>query len=423
MPKGGHMIIGLSMKERDQLAVFRRLKKGELKQVAAAKSLGLSTRWVHEKFKRYLREGDKGLTHKSRGRPSEKAWNQEKKNFALGLFEESFNGFGPTFAAQKLEEIYGIKISKETMRRTMIQYGHWKAKRKKPKYRKQRERKEYFGEMIQLDGSPHDWFEGRCSKCTLLVFIDDAMSRIPFMKLVPSESTENVMLALRNYIELHGRPLSLYVDFGSVFSVNTNNPEQDKITQFKRSCKELGIGIIHAHSPQAKGRVERSNGTHQDRLVKELRLAKISTIETANEFIQNVYLPKHNAYYAKRPKKEGNLHRSSDNYNLDAIFCIKGERVLQNDFTLQYKKRILQLVSEQRAVVRPKESITVFEHFNGELSLSIRNIKLNFVELNERPTKILPKELRQEKYYKPASNHPWRKWNGCIQQSTINGGY
>jgi len=415
------MIIGLSMKEIDQLVIFRKLESGEMTQVAAAKVLGFSTRWVRKKYKRYLKKGNQGLVHQNRGRASPKSWSHKQKDFAMELFDGSFEGFGPTFAAQKLEEIYNIRTSKETLRKAMISNGHWSVRRRKPKHRTQRERKSFFGEMMQADGSPHDWFEGRAPKCTLLVFIDDATSYVPSMKFVPSESTKNVMVSFRSYVELFGRPLSLYVDFGSVFSVNTNNEEREKITQFKRACKELDVEIIHAHSPQAKGRVERSNKTHQDRLIKELRLANISTIPEANEFIQNVYLPQHNKLFAVPAAKKGNVHRPIGNRNLDSIFCIKGVRIVQNDFTLQYNKRILQLTNNQRAVVRPKESVTIHEHFNGSLSLSIRNIALDFIELKSRPLKQYVH--KPEKYYKPIKDHPWRNSYKNLIIASPNGGY
>ncbi len=177
------MIIGLSMKEREQLVTFNLLKSGKISQGAAAKRLGFTVRWTRIKYKRFLREGDAGLVHRSRGRPSPKAWSQNEKKFAMSLFQEDFEGFGPTFAAEKLEEIHGIKVSREVLRKAMSEHGHWDSRQRKSKHRARRERKEFFGEMVQLDGSPHDWFEGRCGKCTLLVFIDDATSKIPFMKL------------------------------------------------------------------------------------------------------------------------------------------------------------------------------------------------------------------------------------------------
>lgn len=406
----------LSMKEISQVVTFEKIKSGVLSKTAAAKLLKCSVRWVRKKYKRYVESGPIGLTHRTRGRSSPRITNPAHIKLAMDLLRGQFHGFGPTFASEKLEELYHIKLSREVLRKAMIKHSLWHDKKIKSKHRCRRERKEFFGHMVQLDGSPHDWFEGRASKCTLLVFIDDATSWIVHMALTTGETTENAMRELQTYVKTAGRPLSLYVDFGSVFSVNTSNPDRNKITQFKRACNELDIEIIHARSPQAKGRVERSNQTHQDRLIKELRLANISTLEQANCFIRDVYLPKHNALYAVAAAKDGDVHRPIDGFDLTSIFCIKVQRIIQNDFTLQYNKRILQLNSNQRAVVRPKELVTISKHLDGSLSLSIRSIELAFHELFSRPCKDKP-EPKPWVPQKPAANHPWRKTNPCRKTS------
>ena len=415
--------VGLNMNERDQLVTFSKLKDGLISQSAAAKILNFSVRWVRKKFKRFIEFGAKGLIHQRRNKPSPKAWDSEEKEFAMKLFEGPFQDFGPTFAAEKLEELYRVKINRETLRQAMISYGHWHGRKRKPKHRKWRERKEHFGTMIQLDGSPHDWFEGRAPKCTLLVFIDDATSSIVHAELAPSESTESLMVATRYYVEQFGRPLIFYVDFGGVFSVNINNPDRIKITQFKRACNEIGIDVKYAHSPQAKGRVERSNGTHQDRLIKEFRLHNISTIAEANKFIVNTYIPAHNRRFAVKPAKSGDVHRPLTMHNLDNIFCLKEERIIQNDFTVQYKNRILQLLADQKAVIRPKESVIIHEHFDKTLSIFIRSIQLNFTEISKRPLKLIEPVFKQHKIHKPAANHPWRVYSAVTKSKHPNGGY
>ncbi len=217
----------------------------------------------------------------------------------------------------------------------MVKHGLWKPKQKRVKKRRRRERRSIFGVMTQLDGSPHHWFGEEYPECTLLVFIDDATSKLAWLELVKGESVEDVMKATMSYMKKHGIPLSLYVDYGSVFSVNVNNKERVRLTQYERAMKELGVEIIHARSPQAKGRVERSNRTHQDRLVKDVRLAKITTKEDANEYLQS-YMEKHNAKFAVEPAEKGNAHRPI-NANLDEIFVIRTTRVLQNDYTIIYK--------------------------------------------------------------------------------------
>lgn len=378
----------MSTKEKEQVIVFEQLKRKEISQAVAAQMLGISPRWISEKQKRYLTEGMLGILHKNRGRSSKQAWDKNERDFSMDLFKGDFKDFGPTYGAEKLEELHNIRISKETLRKELIREGLWKAKKKRVTYRKRRERKLCFGIMIQLDGSPHDWFEGRGPKCTLLVFIDDATSQLVWLEFAPSESFDAIMNATLKYFKKHGRPVSFYVDYGSVFSVNTNNPDRKKITQFERAMRELGVEVIHARSPQAKGRVERVNRTLQDRLTKDMRLAGISTIEAANAFAQGDYIPRHNELFAEEAAQTGNAHRPVVGLDLHNIFCTKETRVLQNDFTLSYKNRQLQLKKHQRAVIRPKEHIIVHEHLDGNISLWIRGIGLAFEELKQRPSRV-----------------------------------
>lgn len=378
----------MSLKEKEQVLVFEQLKRKEISQVVAAQILKVSERWVRTKLKRYLKHGMQGLVHKSRGKPSKRAWNKDKRDFAIDLFKGIFLGFEPTYGAEKLKELYNITVNRETLRKQLILEGLWKAGKKRVTYRKWRQRKHCIGIMIQLDGSPHDWFEGRGPKCTLLVFIDDATSQLLWLEFAPSESFDAIMNATLKYFKKHGRPVSFYVDYGSVFSVNTNNPERDKLTQFERAMKELNVEVIHARSPQAKGRVERVNRTLQARLTKDMRLAGISTIETANAFIQNGYLDLHNQKFAEKAAQPGNAHRSIAEFDLRNVFCIKEKRLLQQDFTLSYKNRKLQLLKHQKAVIKPKDQIIVHEHFNGDVSLWVRGIGLTFEEIGQRKIRI-----------------------------------
>ena len=341
-----------------------------------------------------------------------KKWSEKEKKFVMDLLDGEWEGFGPTFAAEQLEERYGKKVSKETLRREMNKQGLRKAKKRKVKHRCQRDRKPYEGQMVQLDGSPHCWLElAGTKKHTLLVFIDDATSKILWLEFAKSESTESLMKASKAYFNAHGRPSSFYVDHGSVFSVNLNNEEKTKVTQFERAMKELDIEMIHANSPQAKGRVERANKTLQDRLVKELKLAKIKTIEEANQYAQNVYISRHNASFAVKPHKKENIHRTINGYSLDKVLCLKNERILQNNFVISYNKQLLQLEKEQRTILFPKNKITVTEQLDGEIELSIRKTKLNFHEIFERP-KVTKKKQKQSTFplWKPGPNHPWKKF-------------
>lgn len=399
----------MSLKERDQSRVFDRLKRREVTQKIAAEMLKISERWLRTKYKRFLKYGDDGLVHQNRGKPSKRRLCKEIEKELISLLNGKLQGAGPTFVVEKLYELKQIKLSKEAARLWMMKNGFWSKKRKRKTHRKRRERKACVGIMIQLDGSPHDWFEGRGPKCTLLVFIDDATSQILWLEFVKSESTLALMGATKKYVERFGRPVSLYVDYGGVFSVNTNNPDREKITQFERACDELGIKIIHASSPQAKGRVERVNRTLQDRLVKEMRLAGISTMQAANRFVQNGYIAKHNERFAVAPFNLTNAHRPQEGFNLDWIFSIREKRVLQQDFVVQYKSRLFQLAKQQKTIIRPKDRIIVNRHLDGRITLFIRKVPLNFVEIMQRQAKT--KKLltvKEFKYHKPAADHPWR---------------
>lgn len=397
----------MSKKELKAYPIIDRVAKGEISQVAAGKILQLSDRQIRTKLKEYRLKGAAGLVHKNKGKPSARQWNAQDKAFSIDLLKSAWHGFGPTYAAEKLLELHKIKVSPETLRQAIIKAGMWTVKKNRPVHRKWRQRKLCFGMLIQLDGSPHAWFEGRGEKCTLLVFIDDATSKIVWLEFVKSESTDCVIKAVCNYMQKWGRPTSFYVDYGSVFSVNTNNPERDKITQFSRILKELDVNVIFASSPQAKGRVERSNQTHQDRLVKDLRLAEISTIADANQYIQDVYLEKHNSKFSVVPSEPTDVHRSLDGYDLNNIFCLKDKRILKNDFTIFYQQKMFQ-IEKQKTIVRPKDVIIVHKHLDGSISCWFAGAALLFHEINQRPIKQVPEKIVSQKLFKPAANHPWR---------------
>ena len=378
----------MSKKEREQLIVFDKIKRGEITRLEAALQLGVSERWIRKKYKRYLVSGASGLAHKGRHKVSSKRWCEQEKILAIDLLRNDWHDFGPTFAAEKLQELKGIKVSKETLRNAMIGAGVWRAKAQRAKYRQRRIRRSMIGVLIQLDGSPHDWFEDRGPKCTALVFIDDATSQLLWLEFAPSESMEAVVSATKNYIKAHGRPQSFYVDFGSVFSVNTNNAEREKKTQWERMMRELGIEIIHARSPQAKGRVERVNQTLQDRLAKEFRLAGVHSIDEANQFLrESCYIAKHNELFAVTPAQLGNVHKPTVALDLEAIFSFKDERKLANDYTITFNRRILQLGKKQAISLRPKSVITVRTHLNGCIDLFISNTKLEYKEITSKPAK------------------------------------
>lgn len=388
----------MSNKEREQLKVFEKLKLKEITQKEAAAKLGMSARWVREKLKRYLQNGDAGLIHKSRGKESGRRWDDKEKQITIDLLKSDWHGFGPKFTSEKLAELYKIKVDKETVRQAMMAAGIWQGKKVRNKHRKRRDRRPMFGMMVQLDGSPHDWFEGRAGRCTLLVFIDDATSEILWLEFVDSESTMALLQATKNYIQAHGIPHEFYVDHGGVFHVNLNNKEHEKITQWERAVEQMGIKVIHAHSPQAKGRVERCNQTMQDRLVKELRLAEISSMSAGNEYLRTSnFIQKHNAEFSSKAAQGGNAHADHQSYDLDNIFCIKETRILMNDFTITFNKRIFQLQREQRTILRSKNEIEVRIHLDHSIKLFIRKVELHFNEIRVRQPQVKEPQFKEFK--------------------------
>lgn len=400
----------MSKRELAQISVFAQLKKYAIPQQDAAKKLRLSIRQVRRKLRAYRAQGLRSLAHQLRGRPSNHQIDQQKKDGALHLIWTRYPDFGPTFASEKLAENHHLAIHHETLRRAMIAEGLWRPHQGPVTVHVWRERKACRGEMTQADGSLHRWFEDRAPACTLLAFIDDATSELLWLEFVEGESTAALMRATWHYLEHEGRPLSLYVDRGGVFRVHIHNEEQDKLTQYARALKELDIELIHARSPQAKGRVERVFGTLQDRLVKELRLLGISTIAEANRFVWEVYLPKHNVKFTVAPKRPADLHRSLRGYDLRRIFCVREGRTVRNDLTIQYKRRLFQVSPQQPTIVTPGTVITVAEALDGAVALSLRSCALQFTEIAERPqTPEAPRAPQPRVPWKPPADHPWRR--------------
>lgn len=406
----------MSNKEVNQVGVFEKLRDKEIKQREAAMILNISSRQIRRKLKLFRKDGPESLIHGLRGRPSNNQVDPVLVQRALDIVEEDYRDFGPTLASEHLCDDHQIVINPETLRLKMIEADLWKPKKRKATHREWRERKECVGELVQSDGSNHDWFEGRLERCDLLAFIDDATSEILWAEFAP-ETTLGYLTATSHYIEQHGLPKELYVDKGKVFRVNNNNPDNDKLTQYGRALDELDVGLTFARSPEAKGRVERLFGTLQDRLVKEMRLKGISTIEEANKFLQEEYLPKHNQKYAVVPKSKTNLHRSAEGYDLDSILCIKEKRTLTNDFTLRYKNQWFQLEKKQKTIISPRDTITVVTQINGALELWIREIKLNS-RIIDKPiaTKKVVSKNKEHKPWVPPVDHPWRNYSNIKSQ-------
>lgn len=404
----------MSQKELDQVAIFEVLKDKTMKQSKAAVILNLSTRQVKRKLKKYRLSGAAGLVHGSRGKPSNHRLDEGLIAQALDIVKQHYADFTPTFASEKLRENHHLVINSETLRLKMIKAGLWQPWQRRIKHRGWRERRACLGELVILDGSDHSWFEDRAPRCTALAFIDDATSKLLRLELVKQEANIPVMQATKSYLNEYGRPLTFYMDKGKVFRVNIHNPDEDKLTQYRRCLEELNIQTIYAHSPQAKGRVERVFNTLQDRLVKELRLRNINTIKEANRYIENDYLGRHNQKFAVAPREPSDLHRKLVGFNLDEIFTIKEPRMLTNDFTLRYRNHWLQLERQQKTLVFPGNGITVVTNLKGEISLKLRRTILTYHEI-PKPTvrqiaPVLKPVRKPTKPWVPAVDHPWRKY-------------
>ncbi len=412
-------IIMLSQKELKRLHVIQKVLEGVIKQVEATEMLALSNRQIRRLVKRVRIEGEEGVAHKSRGRGSNRKISKRIRDRVIELYREKLQGFGPTLAAEKVFEMEGIQISDETLRLWLIEGGDWQKQRKGRKHRQWRERKHHFGEMVQMDGSHHDWFEGRGPACVLMGYIDDATGNV-HARFHEYEGTIPAMDSFRRYIRKYGIPVKVYFDKHTTYKSPAKPSIEDEIngtepmSQFGRALKELGVDVIHAHSPQAKGRIERLFRTFQDRVVKEMRLKGISSIEEANKFLQE-YLPEYNRRFSVKPQKEDNFHREIPRgLNLDRILCIKTERTLRNDFTISHNGKLYQIMDRTNA-----KKVQVEERINGTMVMTYENNRLRFKEITERPEKEQKKPIiliyKKRKPNIPAMNHPWRRFKPMIQ--------
>lgn len=403
------MRILMSKAEIKQIEIIEKLKRKEITRATAAELLGKSVRSVCRKLARYNESGAEGLVHRSRGRQSNRKTAAAVCARVTALASSKYAGYGPTFMAEKLQENEHITLNRETVRLMLIKNGQWQKKRKRSKHRKWREPKEHLGQLVQLDGSPHKWIQGSDTYWTLIKFIDDATKRT-YARFYPSEAHAHVVDLTIRYIKKYGKPAAVYTDRGGVYKVNNGNENDDLITQYERALSEIGIELKHAYSPQAKGRIERSFATDQDRLVKELRLRNITTMEQANEFLETAYLPKHNEKYERLPKNAFDLHTPHKGAGLEDIFAVIEQRKVANDWTIRYRNKILQIESNRPAIVKPKDIVTVHERRDGTIYLSIRSSHINFKQIQYKP--ILKQEgqnLQQHKPFKPGSDHPWRR--------------
>ena len=420
-------LITLSQEEHDRLLIIRKVMKREVRQVEAADLLNISDRQVRNLIGKVREKGSKGLAHGNRGRESPKKMAEAEEERIAGIIKDKYWDFGPTFAAEKLWEIQGLKVSDEKLRQIMIDAGIWRVRHRKGDVHQWRERKHFSGELVQMDGSRHDWLEGRGPKLVLMGYIDDAKSEA-FGHFYDYEGIWPAMDSLEGYIRLYGIPRALYLDKLSTYKT-TRPADLDELlrgeeaqTQFERAGKELGINIIHAGSPQAKGRIEREFGTLQDRLVKELRLAGVCSKDEANRFLDG-YWPKHNRRFSRPALRPEDLHRPlPKDLNLRDIFCLKGSRTINNGYMVRWKGRLLVISNPSIAIKRRQTQ--VLEHFDGSLVIRFNGRNLDYREVQEikpgpRPVpeaKTVPAKRQGPNI--PAPNHPWRRWEPRLHHNS-----
>ena len=372
-------VLAMSHGELSRFDTLMRVERGELRVEDAAALLGLKRRQVFRLLERLRSEGAPGVVSRKRGRPSNRRHSDALREQIIAIVREHYSDFGPTLAREYLIERHGITVACETLRQLMIQAGLWKDREaSRPRPYQPRYRRDCRGELIQLDGSKHWWFEDRGPQCTLLVFIDDATSELMHLKMVESESTFAYMEATREYIEQHGKPVAFYSDKHSVFRNNTASAKGDGMTHFGRAMEALAIEIICAHSPQAKGRVERANGTLQDRLVKAMRLEGIATIVEANAFLPG-YMARHNARFARTPFDPRDLHRPLALHDdLRAEMVWREHRTVTAALTLHYNKALF--VLDPTAISRPLagKRVEVCEYPDGRLEIRHENHALPY---------------------------------------------
>jgi transposase len=411
----------MSEKEIKKTEMMSQLAEKQITQRMAAEHLGISIRQVKRLWNKYQKQGAEGLINKSRGKPSHNQLDDELKKKVVNLILERYRDFGPTLATEKLAELHGIKISDESVRKIMIAEGLWKHSRKrKLRVFQMRERRACFGELIQIDGSDYDWFEGRSPRCTLLVFVDDATGKLVELWFVPHESFFGYCEAARHYFERYGKPGAFYSDKHGIFHINHPNATSgDGMTDFGRAMNDLGIEIICANTPQAKGRVERANKTLQDRLTKELRLHNISTPEEANQWLPE-FMEDYNNRFATTPRSDANFHLPlSKTDNLDLILCRKETRTLSKNLTFQYHKTIYQIHVDRPTYAMRNTTVTVLEKPDHEVIVLYNNRSINFdvYYQQQKQAEVVPSKsidhamINASKAHTPPPDHPWRKFN------------
>lgn len=404
----------MSKRERDRLAIMAGVKRKELTLVQASEVLELCYRQIKRVWRRYQDEGDAGLMHRLRGKPSPRRKPGAVRAAVLALYaEERYAGFGPTLLAEHLER-REIAVDHETVRRWLLAEGKWTLRRRRPQHRQWRERKACFGEMVQMDGSHHDWFEGRRTPCVLMVMVDDATNRV-WAQFFEEETTHASYDVFAGWVKQHGLPRSLYVDRDSIYRCEGQPSVAEQLagkaprTQFGRAMEQLGVKLILANSPQAKGRVERMNGVLQDRLVKEMRLAGISDLAGANRFLRS-WLARFNRQFERAAASALDVHRAAAR-NLDEVLSWEEARVVQADWTVACGGKWYQLDRQHEALSLVRRKVIVRTLRDGREQLLYRGTKLQWRALPGRPERVQPRRAgRQVKAIEsPGAEHPWRR--------------
>lgn len=413
-------VVGLSRKERLKLMAMGQVEEGQKTLREAAEWLGLSYRQVRRVWRRYRAEGARGLVHGSRGRASNRGKEVSERAVIVEVYRERLEGFGPTLASEKLAE-WGHEVDHETLRRWLIGAELWQRQRKRGPHRRWREPRRRFGELVQLDGSHHDWF-GSGERCCLMNMVDDATGH-SLARLEAEETTVAAMKVLWSWVERHGVPSALYVDGKTVYVTDREATAEEQLageqplTEFGKACRKLGIRIILAHSAPAKGRVERKHGVYQDRFVKELALQGITTIEGANALLEGGFVEELNRRFGREPLEPQDAHKPvPEGLGLATVFVFEECRTVANDWTIRYENRWYQITGPAQTMPRPKAKITVQRRLDGSLHIYYRDRELMYravpLEARVKPKAHAgaePQPSARRRSSRPASTHPWRR--------------
>lgn len=417
----GEDMIMMSQREIRRLHLIRQVLDKKISQQRVAAVLGLSDRQIRRIVKRVREEGARGICHEGRGKPSNQRISTKVKEKVIAVYRKEYAGFGPTLASEKLGEREGVDLSKETLRQWLIAEGLWERARKRRVHRRWRQRKACMGEMVQMDGSHHDWLEGRGPLCVLMAYIDDATNEV-YAQFYDYEGTLPAMRSFMGYLTRYGIPQRLYLDRHSTYQSQAAPSIEEQLegivpmSQFERAVGELGVEVIHAHSPQAKGRIERLFRTFQDRLIKEMRLLGVSTKEAANLFLES-YLPVYNKRFRVLAAESADLHRPiPKGVDLNKVLCIKTQRAVRNDVTVAHECKLYQIEENTTA-----KRVVVEERMNGQMYLTDQDRNLKYKEITQRPKRVneAPKKsVKVRSAIAPAADHPWRKSYKSNQRET-----